>query len=356
VQEEIDPGAAAQCVAPIQQASGHLGADGPQPDQSDTKRASCHVALILTGMALLLREADVEQLADMATVMDAVEAAMRDLGEGNAQNQPRRRVFPPGGVLNVMFASWPAGGVSGLKTYTVAAGSARFLVVLYDLEGVPLTVIEADHMGAFRTGAATGVAARRLAPPGRKTVAVIGTGSQARTQALALKTGLEIAELRVFGRDPERRARFASAVGATPCESAEDAVRGAEVVVTMTTSGSPVLAAEWLEPGALVVAAGSNYPTRAELPRDLVMSARAVIVDQLETARLESGDLLTAGYDLDSAIELGAVLAGKATVPRGRAPLLFESHGLALWDLAAATTVLAAARTAGLGEEVRLFE
>ena len=77
-------------------------------------------------------------------------------------------------------------------------------------------------------------------------------------------------------------------------------------------------------------------------------------MDQLETARLESGDLLTAGYDLDSAIELGAVLAGRAAVPEGSAPLVFESHGMALWDLAAATRVLAAAREAGLGEEVTL--
>src|SRR5207249_1164714 len=193
---------------------------------------------------------------DMAGVMDLLEAAMRELGQGSAQNQPRRRVFPPDGVLNVMFASWPGGGVSGVKTYTVASGRARFLVVLYDLRGAPLALIEADYMGSIRTGAATGVAARRLAPPGPKTVAVIGTGSQARTQVLALKTALEIAEVRVFGRDPERRARFASATGAIPCGSAEDAVRGAQVVVTITTSGSPVLQAEWLEPGAVVVAAG----------------------------------------------------------------------------------------------------
>ena len=307
-------------------------------------------------MALLLREADVEQLAEMAGVMDAVEAAMRDLGEGSAENQPRRRVFPTGGVLNVMFASWPEGGVSGLKTYTVAAGRARFLVVLYDLEGAPLTLIEADHMGSVRTGAATGVAARRLTPPGPKTVAVIGTGYQARTQVLALKEALEIAELRVFGRDTERRSRFASAVGATPCGSAEEAVRGAQVVVTMTTSATPVLAAEWVEPGALVVGAGSNYPTRAELPPELVHGARAVVVDQLETARLESGDLLTAGYDVDSAIELGAVLAGRAAVPEGTAPVVFESHGMALWDLAAATIVLAAARAAGVGETISLLD
>lgn len=306
-------------------------------------------------MALLLREADVGRLGDMSAVMDALEAAMTDLGNGEAQNQPRRRVFPPGGVLNVMFASWPGGGVSGLKAYTVGGGKARFLVVLYDLGGAPLALIEADRLGTFRTGAATGVAARRLAPPGPKTVAVIGAGWQARTQVAALRRALDIAELRVFSRTPERRERFAAEVGGLAAASAEAAVRGADVVVTITNSASPVLEAAWVEPGALVVGAGSNFPTRAELPAELVHAARAVVVDQLEAARLESGDLLCAGYDLDRAVELGAVLAGKAALPDGEAPLIFESHGLALWDVAAGKLVLDAARAQSIGEEVALF-
>lgn len=306
-------------------------------------------------MALLLREADVGRLADMSAVMDALQAAMTDLGNGEAQNQPRRRVFPPGGLLNVMFASWPGGAVSGLKAYTVAGGRARFLVVLYDLDGAPLALIEADRLGAFRTGAATGVAARRLAPPGPKTVAVIGAGRQARTQVAALRRALDIAELRVFSRTPERRERFAAEVGGLAAASAEAAVRGADVVVTITNSASPVLEAGWVERGALVVGAGSNFPTRAELPAELVHAARAVVVDQLDAARLESGDLLCAGYDLDRAVELGAVLAGKAALPDGEAPLIFESHGLALWDVAAGKLVLDAARAQSVGEEVALF-
>jgi alanine dehydrogenase len=306
-------------------------------------------------MALLLREADVGRLADMSAVMDALEAAMTDLGNGEAQNQPRRRVFPPGGVLNVMFASWPGGGVSGLKAYTVAGGRARFLVVLYDLDGAPLALIEADRLGRFRTGAATGVAARRLAPPGLKTVAVIGAGWQARTQVAALRRALDIAELRVFSRTPEHRERFAAEVGGLAAASAEAAVRDADVVVTITNSASPVLEAAWVEPGALVVGAGSNFPTRAELPPELVHTARAVVVDQLDAARLESGDLLCAGYDLDRAVELGAFLAGKAALPDGEGPLIFESHGLALWDVAAGKLVLDAARAQSIGEEVALF-
>jgi alanine dehydrogenase len=306
-------------------------------------------------VALLLRETDIERIGEMRRVMDAVEAAMTSLGEGSAHNQSRRRLFPPGGVLNVMFATWPAGGLSGLKTYTVAGGRARFLVILYDLEGQLIAMIEADRLGTLRTGAATGVAARRLTPPGPKTVALIGTGWQAHTQARALREALEISELRVFGRDAERRRRFAEELGAQAAPSAEAAVRGADVVVTMTTSAEPVFEASWVQPGALVVGAGSNFPNRAELPPELIHSARAVVVDELETARLESGDLLRAGYDLDQALELGAVLAGKASLPAGDAPVIFESHGLALWDVAAGRTVLEPALAQGLGEEVRLF-
>ncbi len=305
-------------------------------------------------MALLLREADVERLAHMGAVIDAVEAATTDLGRGEAQNQPRRRVFPPGGVLNVMFATWPAGGLSGVKSYTVAGGRARFLVLLYDLDGAPVALVEADRLGTFRTGAATAVAARRLTPPGPKTVAVIGAGWQARTQVAALRAALDITELRVFSRTPERRERFVAEVGAAAAPSARAAVRGADVVVTITTSAEPVLEAAWVKPGALVVAAGSNFPNRAELPRDLVLGARAVVVDQREAARLESGDLLAAGYDVDRALELGEVLAGTAAVPGGEGPLVFESHGLALWDLAAGRVVLDAARAAGAGREIPL--
>src|SRR5207237_8393966 len=118
---------------------------------------------IVSAMALLLREAEVAQLLDMDAVLQSVESAMSELGEGKAQNQPRRRVYPPGGVLNVMFASSPFAGYSGFKAYSVGGGKARFLVVLYDFEGALQALIEADLMGAYSTGGASGVEVRVLA-------------------------------------------------------------------------------------------------------------------------------------------------------------------------------------------------
>jgi ornithine cyclodeaminase/alanine dehydrogenase-like protein (mu-crystallin family) len=316
-------------------------------------------------VALILREADVQEVIEMDDIIAAVTAAMKELGEGVAQNEPRRRLFPPGGLLNVMFASYPGGRCTGLKAYTVADGHARFLVLLFGLDGSLEAMIEADFMGAYRTGAATAVAVKALGLKGPATVALIGAGWQAGTQALAISRVIEIKELRVFSRDHERRSAFAReqeeqlSVPTVAAGSPELAVRGADLVITMTTSSSPVIEDAWVEPHAMVVAAGSNWRHKAELPAELVARAQTIVVDQLAAAQLESGDLIAAHeagkFDWSRAVELGAVVAGKWQRPLGAGITLFESHGIALWDLAAGSVILAAARQRNLGEEVRLF-
>jgi ornithine cyclodeaminase/alanine dehydrogenase-like protein (mu-crystallin family) len=332
---------------------------------SPTFKVPSTMGAILPAVTLLLREGDVAQVLDMDAVIAAVHAAMRELGGGSAQNEPRRRAFAPGGLLNVMFASYPGGGCTGLKAYTVAGGKVRFLVAVFDLDGALQGLIEADLMGAYRTGAASAVAARALRPGGAVTVAIIGTGHQAATQALALSRVFDIKELRVFGRDPGRRAAFARdrqsrlGVKTTAAGTAQAGVEGADVVVTITTSAVPVLEASWVEPRALVIAAGSNFPNRAEIPSELVARATSIVVDQLAAAQLESGDLILAHkagrFDWQRATELGSVLAGKWSAPAEPGITLFESQGLAIWDLAAASVVLPAARDRGLGQEVSLF-
>jgi ornithine cyclodeaminase len=271
-------------------------------------------------MALILRESDVQDLIEMDDVIAAVEAAMRELGEGEAHNEPRRRAFAPGGLLNVMFAYFPGGKCTGLKAYTVSNGRVRFLVMMYRLDGSLEALIESDFMGAYRTGAATAVAAKALGMRGPTTVALVGTGWQAATQALALSRVLEIRELRVFSRKPERRSAFAAemeeqlGVLTVDAPTAEVAVRGADIVVTVTTSHKPVLEAGWVEPHALVAAIGSNFRNRAEVPSELVERAQTVVVDQLAAAQLESGDLIQAHeagkFEWSEAVELGTVVAG----------------------------------------------
>jgi ornithine cyclodeaminase/alanine dehydrogenase-like protein (mu-crystallin family) len=316
-------------------------------------------------MALVLRESDVQDLIEMDEVIAAVESAMRELGEGEAQNEPRRRAFAPGGLLNVMFASYPGGKCTGLKAYTVSNGRVRFMVVLFGLDGSLEALIEADFMGAYRTGAATAIAVKALRPPGPATVALIGTGWQGTTQALALSRVLEIKELRVFSRNAEKRAAFAAeqqeqlGVPTVDAPDPASAVRGADIVVTITTSHSPVIEADWVESHAVVAAVGSNFRNRVELPAELIERAQTVVVDQLAAAQLESGDLIHAHeagkFDWSEAVELASVVTGRWERPDRPGITVFESHGLALWDLAAAAAVVASARRRGGYEEIELL-
>ena len=350
-QAQLDASAAGQLGMPGEHALGHPRADRAQPDQADVQGPRCHRALFSTAVARILREEDVAEVLDMDAVIAAVTAAMRELGEGKAQNEPRRRAFAPGALLNVMFAAYPGGACMGLKAYSVSGGKARFLVTVFGLDGTLSALIDADLLGAYRTGAATAVAARAMGPKG--------------PVAVALSRVLEISELRIFSRDQGHREAFASeqatALGlkVVAAPSAEAAVRGAGVVVTITTSTDPVLDAAWVTGPALVVGAGSNFANRSEIPADLVERAQTIVVDQLATARLESGDLIAAHaagkFEWERAVELGSVLAGGWKPPEPPGVTLFESHGLALWDLAAASTVLPAAEAKGLGQVVEVF-
>jgi ornithine cyclodeaminase/alanine dehydrogenase-like protein (mu-crystallin family) len=317
-------------------------------------------------MALLLREADVERLLDMAAALQAVEEALRHHGRGQAPNQPRRRVFVPSGALHVMAGGMPGWGVMGLKAYAAVRGAVRFVVLLFSTEtGELLCVMEADQLGRLRTGAATGVATRYLAREDASVVALFGTGKQARTQAQAVCSVRRVREVRVFGRDAERRRHFASDLEALvgcavrPVGAPGEAVRGADILITITSSPEPLFDGRLLEPGQHLNVAGSNRLQAREVDDEAVRRADKIVVDQIEDAKIESGDL--AGpvergvVSWDRMRELGQVVAGAAP-GRERADevTLFKSNGLAIEDVAVAKVVLDRARAAGAGAEVPL--
>ena len=319
-------------------------------------------------MALVLTEREVGEILTMDAAIRAVEQAFRALGTGQAENQPRRRVRVPKGILHNMSAALPEAGALGLKAYASVGGKTRFLVALWDSEtGALNALIEGDRLGQIRTGAASGVATRYLARQDASVGAVIGTGWQARSQLLAICAVRTLREVRAFGRDPERRRAFcdemsrASGVEVRPAESAEEAVRGAEVVVTMTTSRQPVLLGRWLEPGMHVNAAGSNWPNRQELDVEAVGRADLIVADQVEGARIEAGDLVAAveagAITWEQVGELGKVVAGEGPGRTDERQItLFESQGLAVQDMAVAAHVYDEARKRGLGRELPCFE
>lgn len=317
-------------------------------------------------MTLFLTESDVSSLVSVRDLVDALEGAFQDKAAGRAANVPRSRVsLPSGAVLHVMSAAWATGGVLGMKAYTTSRDGGRFLVLLYDERGGLLAILQADTLGQRRTGAATGLATRHMARPDARTVGVIGAGWQARTQLEAVCAVRPVEQAWVFSRTAERREAFARemtellnlpvrAVG-----SAEEAVREADVVCTITTSREPVLLGRWLRPGVHVNAAGSNWAHRRELDAEAVRRADRVVVDDLPQAQIESGDLIQAAaegaFRWDRAVELADVVAGRAFGrASGEEVTLFCSQGVALEDVVAARLVYERARARGVGRTLDL--
>jgi len=317
-------------------------------------------------MALFLSESDVKRVLTASMALEAVESAHRDLALGQAQDTPRARTRLPQTVLHILQGALPAQGVLGYKAYTTNRSGNRFLVHLFDAAtGSLLAVIEADYMGMIRTGAASGVAARWLARPEARVAGIFGAGWQAEGHVLGICAALPLERVKVFSRNAEKRDAFcrrlseATGIAVVPAASAEETVRGSDLVGTVTTATQPLFDADWLEPGTHVNAAGSNALIRQELSEATLRRAALIAVDAIPTALAEAGDLLPllekGRLHPRQLVELGDVVVGKHG---GRsAPeqiTVFESQGMAIQDLAVAVRVVAAARERGLGFEVPL--
>jgi alanine dehydrogenase len=308
---------------------------------------------------LYLSEDDVQRLVGVKDAIAALEALFKTWSDPATVNLPRQRAQTAKGNFNLMGAAWGAGEIFGLKAYGVGGG--RFHVLLYSTrDGSLEAMIEADHLGRIRTGAASGLATKILARPDVRTLGVIGAGRQALTQVAAVCAVRKIETVRVFARTAEHREAFAKQiertlrVAAQPATSGEAAIGDADVVVTITKSAEPVLRANWLKSGVHVNAAGANAAERRELDAETVLRATVRATDHLAQARIEAGeyrDLVAAGrLKWQDVVELGDILSGKAPGRRGPADItLFKSLGIALEDIAFADLIVRRARERGVG-------
>lgn len=317
-------------------------------------------------MALFLTEKEVSRLLTVDMALEAVESAHRDLALGQALDTPRARSRLPQTVLHILQGALPAQGVLGYKAYTSNRSGNRFLVHLFDAASGQLkAVLEADTLGMFRTGAASGVAAKWLARPDSRVAGVFGSGWQAEGHVRAICAALPLAEVKVWGRQAEKLANFCARLGeltgvrVVPAASPEDAVRGSDLVGTVTTAAQPLFAAEWLEEGTHVNAAGSNALIRQELSEAAVRRCGLVCVDSVATALAEAGDLLPllekGRLQPRQLVELGEVIGGRHAGRSDAGQItLFESQGMAIQDLALALRVVRAAEQQGIGREIPL--
>jgi thiomorpholine-carboxylate dehydrogenase len=290
---------------------------------------------------IFLNEEQVRTHLRMPDLIPAMEKALIDYSAGKG-TQPVRSVIkvdPPGGFLGLMPALTPNG--LGLKAVTFYPSNAErgipthmATIFLVDPQtGTPLASMDGRLITEMRTAAVSAVATKLLAPSDSKILAILGSGVQARSHVDALRLVRRFEEIRVWSPTKEHANQFAEEIGAIAV-SAEEAVRGADVVVTATSSKTPVLKGSWLKPGCHVNAIGACRPDWREL--DNAAMANVVFVDSREGAMKESGDIILSGAKIYA--ELGETLAGKVP-PRANETTIFKSLGMAVEDIAAAMLV-----------------
>lgn len=301
-------------------------------------------------------EQQVVAALDPDRLIDAIRDALIALSAGTVR-QPLRTVmaFDSGGAWpgvrstgsegHGMLFMKPAQAGSALATklITWVPGNAdrgepslAAIVVLFDpASGRPLAVLEANALTALRTAAATAVAAQALARPDAGVVAMLGSGVLARSHARLLRRVRPVREIRVWSRDSSNVARCVADVGGVACTSAEQAVRGADIVCTLSNSSEPILRGAWLSPGTFVAAVGAPRPTWRELDDEAMR--HVVVADQREAAEHESGDVRGSGARVYA--ELGEILSGRVAAPPAGQTVIFKSLGLAVEDAVAARLV-----------------
>lgn len=299
-------------------------------------------------MTLYLDDAAVRRLLKMDALLDGMRRGLMDLSAGKVA-QPMRTVMDIPAEQGFLFLK-PALTADALATklITLVPGNAArglptllaTIVLMDPSTGQPLAVMDGTWITEMRTAAVSAVGADLLTPPGPKVVALLGSGALARSHALALRAVRPVSAIRVWSRSAANVKRCAADVGGVACASAEEAVRGADIVCTVTNAAEPVLQGAWLKPGAFVAAVGAPRPTWREL--DDAAMRNVVVADSRESAEQEAGDVILSGATVHA--EIGELLAGTRPLPAPGATVIFKSLGQAVEDAVAARLVYDAAR------------
>jgi alanine dehydrogenase len=311
--------------------------------------------------ALWLGERDIAELLTLAEAIDVLEDAYRRKAAGEAASMRRAHLREGQSILHAVGGSLAAGGVAGTKTWTYTPGGARPLLILFSLhDGAVLGIIEAFAMGQLRTAATSGLGTRVLAAPDASTLALLGTGRQARAQAEAVAAVRPIREVRVFGRDPERRERLADElrseldVAVSEHREVASAVTGAAVVTAVTRAAEPILDGDDIAAGTHLNAVGAIVPTRRELAVSAVARCDVVVADSVEQAREDAGELRAAvdagALDWEKVRGLEEVLDVPVAALRTPSQItLFKALGVGLADVALGAELLSRAHARSCG-------
>jgi len=312
---------------------------------------------------LWIPEADVVALMDMADAVPALEAGLLAEARGEAHNMTKTHVAWGRATLHALGAAFPKAGLAGTKTWAHTPEGATPLLLLYDAgSGALRAVIEAFALGQLRTGAASGVATRWLAAHDADELAIVGTGKQALAQVAGVAAVRRLRRVHVYGRDVERRRRFADSVRtelgleAEARASVTEAVMDAPIITTVTRATEPFLSSVMVAPGTHVNAVGAITPTGAEVDGGVVARCRRVVADSVPQAQKLSRELM-AVFGADPAAwtsvrSLAEVVADGGGRRADEDVTLFKALGMGISDLALGLEVLRRAREQGRGRSL----
>ncbi|BFG80431.1 ornithine cyclodeaminase family protein [Paraburkholderia terrae] len=289
-----------------------------------------------------------DQVRRLITMRDAIaelRVALIEHGAGRASVQRRVRTNGDHVSISTMGAILPRAGVCGAKVYSTHQGRFDFVIPLFSsVDGQLISIVHGDALTEFRTAAVTRIASDALARHDARVLAVFGTGRQARAHIRALVDDSSIERVLIVGIDhvaqtvAEMQAHFPDKL--IEASHAQAAAQAADVIVTATRSATPLFDGRWVKPGAFVAAIGSSKPDARELDDTLLARAGTVVVESLEQARIEAGDLLMAAPGIvnwNQVVELGAVLVAPQIVHPAQGDVtVFKSLGLGIADVALA--------------------
>jgi len=293
-------------------------------------------------MALVIDEKETRKLIDMAQALKVVEQMFHDRAGGKVRSLPRRRLRSSTRQLNVM-AAWQADwDLICLRAYM---GGANTITLYNGQSGELSLVLNARYLSSLRTGAASGVAAKYLAPKDSKIVGLIGTGKQATFQVEAIVGACQVQQVLVFGRNPEKRTDFIRQMSKViPVElkespSIEAVERESDIFMLATDSTTSITDGSHLKDEVLVITMGANATAKHEVSTDLIQHMDLVVTDDIPTAQYGSGDLVDAcesgPTQWEDVIPLERIVSGEGPSPQGK-KILFQSNGIADEDLAVA--------------------
>lgn len=294
-----------------------------------------------------ITEKEVEQTLDMKETVAILREAFQDLGVGNSSVSPRERLHSDGAVLNSMPGIFAKYHLAGMKCYIAAKGGARFVVLVFDTRSSDLiAVIEANRLGQVRTGALPAMVSQLLLKKKEQEIAIIGSGYQAETQLEGLLSVFDAGLVHVYSRHPENARSFARrmqskfGVEARAHEKVSEATRDATVINSITNSNDAIFSRKDLGERYHVNLCGGNLPMRKEAAEDVLLQSDMVVVEHLEQAMKESGEII--GLRKNNPEKEIIELKDLVTKPPAREPerSVFKTMGVGLEDVAAAYLVL----------------